>query len=226
MKDIMEKQQQSLERNTKILMKLKNDWDEIKEIKREQQALYDKKQDEWQEYHGHFTSEFMNTDKMRMVNKHKIVRIGETKNECNLRCSAKLNHNLLSIGKKVFWRIKINGFMFCSDYYFIGVVSEKCTDFGVVAADGLEEAFGIHGGSGNYVFLGQGRGIEDESYIQPFHNGEIVRVEFNSGTLVFLRDDTKELIYSLELPDDHEDHEWYPVISLKCGGDTCELVKL
>ena len=224
MQSVIETQQKALESNTEALSQLKSQFDEIKDIKHKEQTLYNTQQDVLQEYRGVFTETFMDNTKMRMMNQLKIVRIGETKSESALRSSAKMSHNILDIGRRVFWRLRINGFGFSSNYYFIGVVPGQCTDFSVVAYDGLREAYGIHGGRmGKNVFLGTGHEISDESYSKPFRNGEVVYVEYCDGNLVFKRDTDDELIYSLRLPNGKK--AWYPAVSLKCGGDTCEIIK-
>ncbi len=222
---VIEHQKTLLGTNMNEINELQTEFSKVKAIKETEQKILDKKQNVLQEYDGVFTEDCLDIDKMRIVNRHEIVRIGESKIQCDNRSSAKLNRNILDIGNKVWWKVKINGFGFSSDYYFIGVVSDKCTDFGVVACDGLCDAYGIHGSKygSRHSLLGRGCNVFDESCNSTFRNGEVIYIEYNNGTLTFKRDETKELIYSLQLPSNKGG--WYPAVSLKCGGDTCQIMK-
>eukprot|EP01084_Bolivina_argentea_P177610 307108_1 len=125
--------------------------------------------------------------------------------------------------KSVSWEITHTAYHFPNSYYFIGVVSNRNTDFSNIAYKGLTDAYGISGLSGRtykesfYLF--------DSNYT-VYPQNTIVKVEYNinESKLLFTYG-TKS--HEISLPaNNNEITHWYPCISLRDKNDTCKILNV
>ena len=128
------------------------------------------------------------------------------------------------------WKLQITGKIERQNWYFIGVVSNRCTNFDTWVNYGsgrhLIDAYGITLLE-NHVSLGQYLKSESQYNKTPKSN-QIIIVEYiisishneQCSLNIYVvdnkdkhEDDVKTLIYSINLPKDNEICSWFPVFS-------------
>ena len=116
--------------------------------------------------------------------------------------------------------------------YFIGVVSNRTTDFSKGAYNGLKDSYGI-GGNMPYVFKGNKRNKKvsayelDYEYKKGYKENAKITMEYilHESVLNFYEEKSR-LIYSLKLPTNIDGiTHWYPCVSLRDKNDICKLSK-
>lgn len=200
-----------------------------------------------------FDTEVMNdiTNKNKcmfhVINDHKIKMVDTNKHlgvAAKLKYGISVNSNEYQHLKSISWDIKIKATKsFPNAYYFIGVVSNRCSVFStcpfVVTRGTLKDAYGISGNvcsifhpkrkktqdtlvrDTKYLGFEQRRWItvryiiKHSTLIYQFHDGD--GYAYNNSNISY--------IYELSLPTYNIDGitHWYPCVSLRDAGDECEI---
>lgn len=136
------------------------------------------------------------------------------------------------------WKLQITGEIERENWYFIGVVSNRCHNFNtwvnLRSRQHLIDAYGVTLLE-NHVSLGQY--LEQESqYNKTPKSNQIIIVQYvvsisNDECLLNIyvvdddeKDNTKTLIYSIKLPNDKGIHSWFPVFSKPNNGTIIKLM--
>ena len=150
---------------------------------------------------------------------------------------------LISQGvKSISWKVKITAaHSYPNTFYFIGVVSNRTTEFATSAFSNrgiqeiLKDAFGISGTSGsmydprkpdsNYA----NSKSDDEYYAWKAGSWVTVKFIVNESRMIFydyIVSESKIGKYEMILPtviDDEEITHWYPAVGLRDADDECEI---
>ena len=174
-----------------------------------------------------------------IINDYKIKMIAGKFGSFDYGASAKLQYGIsvnrndyLNISS-ISWKIKINPTQsFPNSYYFIGVVSNRTSDFNIAAfPSSLKDAFGISA-SNSYIF--------DDTKVTDFlslvHDMKYTRFKRNvwvkinyiitESKLVFEFENWMDVQckYELSLPTNITGiTHWYPAVSLRNKDDECEI---
>ncbi len=169
-----------------------------------------------------FDSFGMNTSIMEIINDREVKSDWNSsiRFKCAMPIAAKGN-NKYNI-KLIKWKVHhTTNNLFPSGHYFIGVVSNRTTDFTNTAYSGLKDPYGISGSASFGVFKG-GDETKDTSYKGYCSNAKItVEYGINESQLNFY--ENNQPLYKMTLQTNiNEITHWYPCISL-VGGNTCKI---
>eukprot|EP01084_Bolivina_argentea_P091911 165414_1 len=109
------------------------------------------------------------------------------------------------------WQIMMEtadkSFPLCSD--MIGVVSNKCNNYGTFPWNSLVDSYGISGSPPN-VYLGtSSKALNDQKYKSQLQSGQIVTVELNCVSSIITFKLKDKIIYSINLP---KRKSWFPTV--------------
>ena len=143
-----------------------------------------------------------------------------------------VNADIESISWKVKFTTKKENTFWVNCMPFIGVVSNRTTDFDTSPYSGggqkiLKDAYGV-GASKGSVYKGKGYFVYDGNYSGfPKRDWVTVKYVVAGSKLIFenLRESyVNDGKYEMTLPNDIDGiTEWYPVIALRFPGDGCEI---
>ena len=132
------------------------------------------------------------------------------------------------------WKLQIIGNIERKNWYFIGVVSNRCKNFNTwVNPTGIRliDAFGITLLENN-VSLGKKYLSKETKYNKPPQTNQIIVVQYKVSNIshqcslyIYVQEqDKKSLIYSINLPQNDQITNWFPVFSKPNNSTRIKLI--
>eukprot|EP01084_Bolivina_argentea_P133641 235867_1 len=168
-----------------------------------------------------FSEEFFDSTCMELINNHhiKVIR------GCGVTALIDYPMDVNDKSIKCNWNIRLNGNRFPNYHYFIGITSNRFTQFNKTSNIHPGDFTGIKGGFQTHPRI---LGKADTSTEKACKNKEILTVQYdgNCRELRFLPYNVDKVDLVLKIPDQIPEDitHWYPAISLCREGDSAEIV--